>query len=155
MNFVIDRRASAVLFDGVCADRRRCFWRSRQSRLAVLQFRSCVTARTMTSRIQDITDINDVSEAESVDEYDEYEEESYVGRIMDRLAPAERLRAAKLYAQWAALKAGKLTWIVATSFLVLAFPLAVSMEREASLIELDKQLKGQGAPVGTFPEPAQ
>lgn len=97
----------------------------------------------MVSKVQEVT--LDDPESEYETDYDSDSPAPFLRRLQARACPSTRTL--KVYTASALTKAGSLVWILATSFLVLGFPLAVSMEREASLLELDKQLKGQGMPL--------
>lgn len=39
-----------------------------------------------------------------------------------------------------------MTWVLATSFIVAAFPLIISMEREQTMLEMEKQMQTVPAP---------
>eukprot|EP00474_Spongospora_subterranea_P008925 CRZ09383.1 hypothetical protein [Spongospora subterranea] len=95
------------------------------------------------SRVEDVTDRLFVESEEYESEYEsEDEADSFLNRISDSISPS--MRTIKTYSSTALMKAGSFAWIAATTFLIVGFPLALSIEREASLMELDKQLKGQG-----------
>ena len=87
-------------------------------------------------QIRDVTNEPDLSEDES--EYETDEEEETFWESLDMKSHAQN---AYRYARMAAVKGGQAAWILASSFIVLGFPLIISMEREAAALEMEAQMR--------------
>lgn len=89
------------------------------------------------------------------DEYDyDYEDESLLDRILalkdmipaaKRAAIAGRFNKVYSWATWSTCFLGKAAWVVATSALLLAFPLALEIDKEQAVLAYEAETKMQQA----------
>ncbi|KAG5463084.1 MAG: mitochondrial import receptor subunit Tom22-domain-containing protein [Olpidium bornovanus] len=98
---------------------------------------------------------DDGDEGDDYDEYDyDYEDESLLDRILalkdmipaaKRAAIAGRFNKAYSWATWSTCFLGKAAWVVATSALLLAFPLALEIDKEQAVLAYEAETKMQQA----------